>query len=144
MDLCGCKYSSHHIEGISQVLPKSTATSNLKKMFQRLFIIVQPSSTSKVEEVVNSNSTLSEKLYKIMDKCNVTEKCQSHYKPTFCQRTSCFLINKRIKSFLINNQLIISSSLLKFWNWSNTKKNTKSCAHYSHVACINFRLINAA
>ena len=38
MDLCGCEDSSHHIEGISQVLLKSTATLNSKKMFQRFFI----------------------------------------------------------------------------------------------------------
>ena len=37
IDLCGSKYSSHHIEGISQVLPKSTATLNLNKIFQGLF-----------------------------------------------------------------------------------------------------------
>ena len=60
MDLRGCKYSSHHIEGISQVLPKSTATSNSNKMFQQFLNTVQPSNTSSSvgEEVVDSNTTL--------------------------------------------------------------------------------------
>ena len=31
MDLCGCKYSSHHIKGISHVLSKSTARFDKKK-----------------------------------------------------------------------------------------------------------------
>ena len=55
MDLCGCKYSFHHIEGISDVLPKSTATSNSKKMFQLILTTVQPSnsSSSKGEKVVD-------------------------------------------------------------------------------------------
>ena len=77
MDFCGCKYSFHHIEGISQVLPKSTATSNSKKMFQRLFSTVQPSNSnsSKGEEVMDSNMTFSEKLQNIMDKWSETEKC---------------------------------------------------------------------
>ena len=59
--MCGCKYSSHHIEGISQVLPKSTTISNSKKMFQRFFSAVQPSNSrsSEGEEVVDSNRTLS-------------------------------------------------------------------------------------
>ena len=79
MDLCGCKYSSHHIEGISQVLPKSTATSNSNKMFQRFLSTVQPSnsSSSEGEEVVDSNRTLSEKLQNIVDKCNKAEKCSN-------------------------------------------------------------------
>ena len=67
MDLCGCIYSFHHIEGIPQVLPKSTATSNFKKLFQRLFSIVQPSNSSEDEEVVNRNMTLSEKFQNIID-----------------------------------------------------------------------------
>ena len=70
MDLYGCKiYSSYHIEGISQVLPKSTATSNSKKIFQRLFSTVQPSnpSSSDGENVVELNMTISEKLQNIMD-----------------------------------------------------------------------------
>ena len=72
MDLCGCKYSSHHIEDISQVLLKSTVNSNSKKKFQRLLITVQPSnsSSSEGEEVVDSYMNLSEKLQNIMDKCN--------------------------------------------------------------------------
>ena len=49
MVLCGCKYSSHHIEGISQVLPKSTATSNSNKMFQQFLSAVQPSNSSAIE-----------------------------------------------------------------------------------------------
>ena len=79
MDLCGCKYSSHHIEGISQVLPKSTATSNSKKMFQRFLSAVHPSnsSSSEGEEVVDSNMTLSEKLQNIVDKYNKVEKCSN-------------------------------------------------------------------
>ena len=69
MDLCGCKYSSYHIEVISQVLPKSTATSISNKMFQLLFRAVQPSNSnsSEDEEVVDSNITLSEKLQNFMD-----------------------------------------------------------------------------
>ena len=72
MDLGSCKNSSHHIEGISQLLPKSTATSNSNKMFQRLFCAVLPlkASCSEGEEVVDSNITLSEKFQNIMDKCN--------------------------------------------------------------------------
>ena len=79
MDLCGCKYSYHYIEGISQVLPKSTATSNSNKMFQRFLSIVQPSisSSSEGEEVVDSNMTLSEKLQNIVDKCNKVENCSN-------------------------------------------------------------------
>ena len=75
MDLCACKYSSHHIEGISQVLPKSTATSNSTKMFQRFLITVQPSnsSSSEGEKVVDSNITLPEKLQNIVDICNKAE-----------------------------------------------------------------------
>ena len=63
MDFCGCKYSSHHIEGISHALFMSTAASNYKKMFQRLISTVQLSisSSSESEEVVDSNMTLSEK-----------------------------------------------------------------------------------
>ena len=49
MDLCGWKYSSHYIEDISQVLPMSIATSNLKKMFQLLFSTVQLSNSSSNE-----------------------------------------------------------------------------------------------
>ena len=79
MDLRGCKYSSHHIEGISQVLPKSTATSNSNKMFQRFLSTVQPSNSSSSEgkEVVDSNMTLSEKFQIIVKKCNNTEKCSN-------------------------------------------------------------------
>ena len=79
MDLWGCKYSFHHIEGISQVLPMSIATSNSKKTFQRFLSAVQPSnsSSSEGEEVVDSNRTLSEKLENIMDKCNEAEKCSN-------------------------------------------------------------------
>ena len=79
MDLCGYKYSSHHIEGISQVLPMSIATSNSKKIFQRFLSTVQPSnsSSSEGEEVVDSNMTLSEKLQNIVDKCNKAEKCSN-------------------------------------------------------------------
>ena len=76
MDLYGCKYSYHCIEGISQVLPKSTATSYSKKMFHRPFSTVQPSNSSfsKGEEVADSNMTLSEQLQNIMDKYNEAEK----------------------------------------------------------------------
>ena len=76
MVLCGYKYSSHHIEGISQVLPMSIATSNLKKMFQLLFSTVQLSNSSSNEgdETVDWNMTLSEKLQNIMEKCNEAEK----------------------------------------------------------------------
>ena len=79
MDLCGCKCSFYHIEGISYVLPTSTATSNSKKIFQRFLSTVQPSnsSSSESEEVVESNKTLSEKLQNIMDKCNEAEKCNN-------------------------------------------------------------------
>ena len=76
MVLCGYKYSFHHIEGISQVLPMSIATSNWKKMFQQFLSAVQPSNSSSIEgeEVVDSNRTLSQKLQNIMDKCNEAEK----------------------------------------------------------------------
>ena len=79
MDLCGCKYSSHHIEGISQVLPTSTATSNPKKIFQRFLSTIQPSnsSSSEGEEVVDSNMALSEKHQNGVDKCNEFEKCSN-------------------------------------------------------------------
>ena len=79
MDLCGSKYSFHHIEGISQALSKSTITSDSKKIFQRLFSTVQlsNSSSSEGEEVVNTNMTLSEKLQNIVDKCNEAEKCSN-------------------------------------------------------------------
>ena len=85
MDLWGCKYSFHHIEGISQVLPMSIATSNSKKMFQRFLSAVKPSSSSEGEEEVDSNRTLSEKLENIMDKCNEAEKCSN------VQRNQCFI-----------------------------------------------------
>ena len=64
MELCICKYSFYHIEGMSQVLPKSTAILNSKKIFQRFLSTVQPSnsSSSEGEEVVDSNRNLSEKL----------------------------------------------------------------------------------
>jgi len=86
MDLCGCKYSFHHIEGISQVLPMSIATSNSKTMFQRFLSAVHPSnsSSSEDEEVVDSNRTLSEKLENIIDKCNEAEKCSN------VERNQCF------------------------------------------------------
>ena len=79
MDLCGCKCSCHHIEGISQVLPTSTATSNPKKIFQRFLSTIQPSnsSSSEGEEVADSNMNLSEKLQNIVDKCNKAEKCSN-------------------------------------------------------------------
>ena len=79
MDLRGCKYSSHNIEGIPQVLPKSTVTSNSKKMFQQFFRTVQSSnsSSSEGEEVVNPNTTLSEKLHNIIGKRNEAEKCSN-------------------------------------------------------------------
>ena len=61
MELCDYKYSFHHIEGILQVLHKSTATSNGKKMFQRLFSTIQPSNSSSSEgEEVKKNKTLSD------------------------------------------------------------------------------------
>ena len=61
------------------MLPKSNATPNSKKMFQRLFSTVElsNSSSSEGEEVVDSNRTLSEKLQNIMDKCNEAEKCSN-------------------------------------------------------------------
>ena len=67
MDLCDSNYSSHYIEGILQVLLKSTVTSNSKKMFQRIFnkILLSNSSSSEGEEVVNLNMTLPEKLQNI-------------------------------------------------------------------------------
>ena len=70
---------SHHIEGISQVLPKSTATSNSKKIFQRFLSTVQPSNSnsSEGEEVVDSNITLSDKLQNFIDKCNEAENCSN-------------------------------------------------------------------
>ena len=79
MDLCGYKYGSHYIEGISHVLPKSTATSYSNKMFQRFLSTVQPSNSSSSEgkEVVDSNMTLSEKLQNIVNKCNKAEKCSN-------------------------------------------------------------------
>ena len=80
MDLCDCKYSSHRIKGISQVFHKSTTpTSNSNKMFQHHYSTFQPSNScySKVEEVVDSNMALSEKLQNIMDKCNEAEKCSN-------------------------------------------------------------------
>ena len=66
--------------GISQELNKSTANSYTKKLFQRLIsIIVQPSnlSSNEGEIVIDSDTTLSEKLQKIMDKCNEAEKCSN-------------------------------------------------------------------
>ena len=77
---------SHHIEGISQELPKNTATSNSKKMFQRLLNTVQPSnsSSSEDEEVVDSNITLLEKLTNILNICNKAEKCSN------AERNQCF------------------------------------------------------
>ena len=79
MDLCGCKYSSDHIEGISQVLSTSTATSNSKKIFQRFLSTIQPSnsSSSEGEEVADSNMNLSEELQNIVEKCNKAEKCSN-------------------------------------------------------------------
>ena len=64
---------------ITQVLPKSTATSNSNKIFQRFLSIVQPSNSSSTEreEVVDSNITRSEKLKNIVDKCNNAEKCRN-------------------------------------------------------------------
>ena len=68
----GKKYTSHQIEGTSKVIPKSTATSNAKKMF------VQYNSAfkfmlSESEEIVDINMTLSVKLQTIMKKCNEDE-----------------------------------------------------------------------
>ena len=85
MDLCACKCNSHHIEGISQVLPTSTATLNSKKIFRRFLSTVQPSNSSSSEgEEVDSNRNLSEKLENIMDKCNEAEKCSN------VERNQCF------------------------------------------------------
>ena len=50
-----------------------------KKMFQRFFSTVQPSNSSFSvgEEVVDSNTTLKEKLQNIVDKCNKAEMCSN-------------------------------------------------------------------
>ena len=79
MDLCGCKYNSHQIEGILQVLHKSTATSNYKEMFKRFLSTAQlsNSSSSEGEEAVDSNMNLSEKLQNIMDKFTAAKKCSN-------------------------------------------------------------------
>ena len=93
MDLCGCKYSSHHIEGISHVLSTSTATLNKKYIFQRFLSTVQPSnsSSSEGEEVVDSNMTLSEKLQNIMNKYNEAAECSNTERNQhFAKKTSGF------------------------------------------------------
>ena len=93
MVLCGYKYSFHHIEGISQVLPMSIATSNSKKMFQQFLSAVNPSnsSSSESEEEVDSNITFSEKLQNIIDKCNETEKCsKTEWNQHFAKELSYF------------------------------------------------------
>ena len=61
------------------MFPKSAVTSNWKKMFQRLFSTVQPSTwnSSEGEKVVNPKMTLSEKLQNIVDKNNEAEKCSN-------------------------------------------------------------------
>ena len=61
------------------MLPKSTDTSNSKKIFQRFLSTVHSSNSSsnEDEEVVDSNMTLSEKLQNIGDNCNKAEKCSN-------------------------------------------------------------------
>ena len=58
----------------------STATSYTKELFQRLFsIIVQPSksSSNEGENEMDSDTTLSEKLQNVMDKCYEAKKCNN-------------------------------------------------------------------
>ena len=101
MDLCD--YSSHHIEGISQVLPKST--SNSKKTFQRLFNTVHPSdsSSNEGEEIVNSNTT--------------------HFQTSF--KTSGTNVT-RLKSAAIPNQTNILQNNYRFLNQQKREPVLKS------------------
>ena len=80
---------------------------------------------------------LPEKLQNIVDKCNRAEKCSNAERnQRFAKELAVFESTKEKTNNI--------SKLYEALKSVKRKKNTKSCAYYSHVTCTHFRLISRA